>query len=149
MKSLPDFDKEFPKFVREECRLEADRILKNKDPPLSEFNLSSLNNFKYENVLTKLESVTPVLMASIAGSISSSKDQCLANLTRKGFGGRKRSENISLVPAIVQTATAILRNRHPNSISTVPFLNSLNNWLNHIPHQYFYLNNSLGQSFRY
>ena len=116
MKLLPNFDKHFQNFVREE--------------------------------LSKLELSAPTLMASIAGSISASQDS-IANLTRKGFGGARRSEDISLVPSMVQTASCILRNRHPNSISTVQCVNSLNNWVLHIPHQYFFLNNSLGQSFRF
>ena len=148
MKNLPNFEKDFQKFVREECRLEADKILKNKDPPLSEFNLKTLKDFHYNCELEKFETVAPTLMASIAGSISSSKDDPLVDLKRRGFGGSRKAEDISLVPAIVQTAACILRNRHPNSISTVPCVNSLNNWLMHIPHQYFFLSNSLGQSFR-
>ena len=148
MKLLPNFDKHFQNFVREECRLEADNILKNKDPPIKEFNLQSLRNFQYSSELSKLELSAPTLMASIAGSISASQDS-IANLTRKGFGGARRSEDISLVPSMVQTASCILRNRHPNSISTVQCVNSLNNWVLHIPHQYFFLNNSLGQSFRF
>ena len=148
MKSLPNFDKEFHKFVREECRLEGDRILREKDPPISEFNMKTLRDFDYNSELEKYGRVAPTLMASIAGSITASKDESLATLKRKGFGGSRKAEDISLVPAIVQTASCILRNRHPNSISTVPCVNSLNNWLMHIPHQYFFLNNSLGQSYR-
>ena len=148
MKSLPNFDKDFHKFVREECRLEGDNIFKKKDPPSTEFNLKTLKEFDYDCELVKFEGVAPTLMASIAGSISSSKDDPLVSLKRRGFGGSRQSEEISLVPAMVQTASCILKNRHPNSISTVPCVNSLNNWLFHIPHQYFYLNNSLGYSFR-
>ena len=149
MKSLPNFEKDFHKFVREECRLEGDRILGDKDPPLSEFSLKTLRDFDYNCELEKFEKVAPTLMASIAGSITSSKEESLANLKRRGFGGSRKGEDISLVPAIVQTASCILRNRHPNSISTVPCVNSLNSLLMHIPHQYFFLNNSLGQSFRF
>ena len=148
MRSLPNFEKDFLTFVREQSRLEADNILKQKDPPVSQFNLTSLNNFQYESELDKLEKVAPTLMACIGGTISASKDQPLVNLTRKGFGGSRQSEEISLVPTMVQTATCILRNRHPNSISTIPCVNSLNNWMNHVTHQYFFLTNSLGQSFR-
>ena len=102
---------------------------------------------EYINELKRLEGLMPTLMSSISGSISASKDS-LEHLSRKGFGGSRQSEDISLVPTMVQTAACILRNRHPNSISTVPCLNSLNNYLNHVTKQFFYMTNSLGQSYR-
>ena len=148
MKKLPNFDREFNKFVRDESRRQADNILKSKDPALKEFNLNSLKDFDYINELQRFESLMPTLMASISGSISGSRDS-LKNLSRKGFGGSRQSEDVSLVPAMVQTAACILRNRHPNSISTVPCMNSLNNYLNHVTKQFFFMTNSLGQSYRY
>ena len=148
MKKLPNFDREFNKFVRDESRRQADNILKSKDPALKEFNLRSLKDFEYINELQRFENLMPTLMASISGSISGSRDS-LENLSRKGFGGSRQSEDISLVPAMVQTAACILRNRHPNSISTVPCMNSLNNYLNHVTKQFFFMTNSLGQSYRY
>ena len=149
MKNLPNFSKDFRDFIREECRLEGDLILKDKDPPISSFNLESLRSFDYNHELEKMESICPLLVASISGSISAaSKEIPAASLTRKGFGGSRRGEDISLVPAIVQCASLIMRNRHPNSISTVPCVNSINNWLAHVPFKYFFLQNSLGASFR-
>jgi len=147
MKQLPGFKQDFSTFVREECRIEADLILSDKDPPLKEFNMETLKNFSYNSCLTKLEKNAPTLIASIAGSISDSKSDQLEHLSRKGFGGRRRDDSVSLIPAIVQTASAILHNRHPNSISTVPAINSLNNYTNHITSRYFYLSNSLGISY--
>ena len=147
MKNLPNFDQDFNLFVREQCRLQSDNILKDKDPPLNDFSLESLKAFNYTDELEKLEAVAPTLMAGIAGSISgASKDKPLSTLSRKGFGGSRRAEDISLVPAMVQVATMIMKNRHPNCISTVPCVNSINNWKHHIPHKYFYLTNSLGMS---
>ena len=148
MKKLPDFQSDLYQFVREEARAEADNILKCKDPPLSEFDLKSLDNFSYKSEMEKLLTVAPLLMACIAGTISSQKSASLCDLSRKGFGGSRQSEPISLMPAMVQTASCILRNRHPNSISTVACVNSVNSWLLHIPHQFFFLNNSLGIGFR-
>ena len=147
MKQLPNFERDFNQFVRDESRRQADNILKNKDPPLKEFNLKSVQEFEYDAELGKFERLVPTLMASIAGTISSSKDG-LVTLSRKGFGGSRQSEDLSLVPAIVQTVSCILRNRHPNCISTVPCVNSVNNYLNHITKQYFFLANSLGHSYR-
>ena len=148
MKSLPNFQRDFQKFVRDECRAEGDNILKSKDAPLSEFGLEELKAFNYTTELEKLVRIAPILMASISGSISASKEESISSLSRKGFGGSRRAEEITLVPAMVQCATMIVRNRHPNSISSVPAINSLNNWTQHIPQRYFYLTNSLGLTYR-
>ena len=147
MKTLRNFERDFHQFVRDESRRQADNILKQKDPPLSEFDTSSIDEFDYNKELFKLEGMVPILMASIAGTISASKAET-SMLSRKGFGGSNQSEDISLVPAMVQTASCIIRNRHPNSISTVPCVNSVNNYLNHITKQYFFMQNSLGFSYR-
>ena len=148
MKELLGFSKDFTDFVREECRREADNVLAEKDPPLKEFNMESLKDFSYTDVLLKFERLVPTLMASISGTISDQKGGELESLSRFGFGGRRRGEAVSLVPAIVQTASAIVRNRHPNSISSVAAVNSLNNYTEHITSRYFYLSNALGTSFR-
>ena len=147
MKMLPNFDRDFNKFVRDECRRQADNILKNKDPPVSDFDSARLYDFDYKKEIDKLQVTVPTLMASIAGTISSSRAD-LVDISRKGFGGSRQSDDISLVPAMVQTASCILRNRHPNCISTVPCVNSVNNYLNHLTKQYFFLQNSLGFSYR-
>ena len=147
MKMLPNFDRDFNQFVRDESCRQADNVLSSKDPPVSEFDMTALNSFNYEDELHKLETRVPVLMSSIAGTISASKADPVS-LSRKGFGGRRRSEDVSLVPAMVQTASCILKNRHPNSISTIPCVNSVNNYLNHLTQQYFFMTNSLGLSFR-
>ena len=147
MKNLPNFERDFNQFVREESCRQADNVLRSKDPAVSDFDMNALDKFNYEDEFHKLENRVPTLMASIAGTISSSKAEPIS-LTRKGFGGSRRSEDISLVPAMVQTASCILRNRHPNSISTVQCVNSINNYLNHLTKQYFYMANTLGQSFR-
>ena len=115
MKMLPNFDRDFNKFVRDECRRQADNILKNKDPPVSDFDSASLYEFDYKKEIDKLQDIVPTLMASIAGTISSSRAD-LVDITRKGFGGSRQSDDISLMPAMVQTASCILRNRHPNCI---------------------------------
>ena len=149
MKELPGFTRDFRQFVREECRTEANLILEQKDPPLREFSMESVKNFSYLSSLAKLECVVPTLLASIVGTITDSKSDDLETLDRKGFGGSRRADSVSLVPTIVQTASAILRNRHPNSISTVLAVNSLNNHTEHVTSRYFYLCNALGTSYRF
>ena len=47
MKELPGFSEDFSKFVRDECRSEADLILNDKDPALKDFDMDSLKNFSY------------------------------------------------------------------------------------------------------
>ena len=42
MTKLPNFDRDFNLFVREQCRLQSENILKVKDPPANEFSLESL-----------------------------------------------------------------------------------------------------------
>ena len=145
MKVLPNFGREFNKFVRNESRRQADNILHDKDP-LGNFTMSSLDDFSYENEFRLLEKRVPTLIASISGTISASKADPV-NLCRKGFGGSRRSDDISLVPVMVQTAACILRNRHPNSISSVACVNSINNYLCHVTKQYFYMTNLLGLSY--
>ena len=149
MQQLPNFDRDFNDMVREKSRKQADNVLKMKDPPISEFNRMSIQNFDYEDELHKYEQLVPTLISSIAGTISSSKDENIENLSRKGFGGSRQSEDVSLVPAIVQTSSCLLRNRHPNSVTKVACMNSINNYLNHVTKQNFHLANSLGLSFRY
>ena len=149
MKELPGFETDLAAFVRNECRKEADGILSEKDPPLRDFGMADIQNFSYSSCLTKLQRVAPILISSISGAISDSKSDDLHTLSRAGFGGKRKGDQISLTPAIVQTATAILKNRHPNSISLVPAVNSLNNMTNHITSRYFYLTNNLGTSYRY
>ena len=128
MNTLHNFDRDFNQFVRDECRRQSDSILKQKDPPLSDFDITSNDEFDYNKELSKLEEIVPTLKASIAGTISSSKEE-LHMLFRKGFGGSNQSKDISLIPAMMQTASCIIRNRHPNSISTVPCVNSVTNYL--------------------
>ena len=149
MKELPGFHKDFTQFVREESRKEADLILGDKDPPLKDFDMNSLKDFTYLDVLQKLEKNVPILMASIAGTISDSKSGDLEALSRYGFGGRNRGDSVSLVPTMVQTASAILRNRHPNCVSSVAIVNSLHNLTEHVTSRYFFWSNALGSSFRY
>ena len=81
MKTLRYFKRDFHQFVRDESRGQADYILKQKDPP-SVFDISSIDVFDYNKELFKLEGMVPILMASIAGTISASKAET-SMLSRK------------------------------------------------------------------
>ena len=88
------------------------------------------------------------MMSAIIGSISKDKVKNYSDLSRKGFGGPNSSEDIDLVPCVVQTAARILRNRHPRSISTVPCMTSLYLWANRVPGKVLHYSNAIGDTFR-
>ena len=149
MKSLSEFPSEFQSFVQEESRLEAQGILLDKDSPRTSFTLECLRTFSYSDQLTKFKRTNPVLVASILGTMSRTKGTLEENLSRKGFGGKNRSENIDLIPSLVQTVSRVLKNRHTSSVSLLPCLNSLHLWGNRVPGHLFHFFNAIGDSFRY
>ena len=148
MKSIPSFEIEFCAFVQEESRLQAERIVADKDPSRSTFTLDSLRKFSYKEQLHKFQKTNPLLLASIVGTLSKSKDATYTDLSRKGFGGANREEEVDLIPCVVQSLSRVLKNRHPSSVSLLPCLTSLYLWTNRVPGQLFHLFNSLGDSFR-
>ena len=149
MKPLKEFNAEFQSFVQEESRLQAHGILQEKDTPRTNFTLSDLRTFSYNDQFLKFQRTNPILVACILGTLSRVKDENPDNLSRKGFGGSKRGENVDLIPAVVQTVSRVLRNRHSSSVSLLPCLNSLHFWGNRVPGHLFHFFNSLGDSFRY
>ena len=148
MKSLPSFPEEFLVFVQEEARLQAQGILEDKDNPRTSFTLTNMLDFSYNEQLKKFQQTNPILVACILGTLSRNKGEQLENISRKGFGGAKRGEDIDLVPTVVQTISRILKNRHPSSVSLLPCLNSLYLWGNRVPGHLFHFYNSLGDSYR-
>ena len=149
MKSFSGFAPAFLSFVQEESRLQADVVLEEKDPPRSSFTLENLRKFSYKEQLQKFQRTNPLLLASIMGTLSKTKGAKYGEVSRKGFGGLNRSEDIDLVPTVVQSISRILKNRHPYSVSVLPCLNSLYFWANRVPGHLFHLFNSQGDSYRY
>ena len=149
MKSFPKFAPAFHDFVHEEARKESECIKSDRDPPRTSFTLDTLRKFSYKEQLTKLQRSSPLLVACVAGSISKEKTSTLEDISRKGFGGKNRDQNIDLVPALVQSVVRILKNRHPFSLSTMACLNSLFLWTNRVSGHVFQLFNSLGDCYRY
>ena len=90
MKPLPGFSSALARFVQNEAYHEASNILENKDPPVKEFTLDSLQQFNYKEQLSKLEHTNPLLVACVKGSIRKLKVKSDDDLTRKGFGGNAR-----------------------------------------------------------
>ena len=148
MASLTSFQPALNSFVQEESRKQAENILLEKDLPRATFSMQALESFSYKDQLQKFERTNPLLMASIVGTLSKARNMSGEDLSRKGFGGPNRSENVDLTPAICQSVSRILKNRHPYSISTLPSLNSLYLWANRVPGQLYHLYNSLGDCFR-
>ena len=142
MKSLPSFQDELQTFVQEEARLQAQGILEDKDDPRASFSLADMTEFSYKEQLRKFQRTNPILVASILGTLSRHKGDQAETISRKGFGGAKRGEDIDLVPTVVQTVSRVLKNRHPSSISLLPCLNSLYLWGNRVPGHLFHFYNS-------
>ena len=149
LKSYPNFEAAFHGFVQDEARREADNIVGEKDSARQEFNLETLRKFSYKAQLQKFQQTSPLLVACMVGTISKTKVTNIEEISRKGFGGRNRAEDIDLVPSIVQSVSRILKNRHPMSVSNVPCINSLYLWANRSPGHIFHFYNSLGDSYRY
>ena len=148
MRPLSSFPSALNDFVQEECRQQAENILGEKDPPRALFSLITLENFSYKDQLKKFSQTNPLLLSSIVGTMSKTKNTRHEDLSRKGFGGPNRTENIDLTPTICQSMSRILKNRHPYSVSTIPCLNSLYLWANRVPGQLYQLFNSFGDCFR-
>ena len=149
MKSIANFGPAFHAFVQEECRLEASNIVEDKDDPKSSFTLETLRNFSYSESLQKFKRTNPVLVASIVGTLSKTRGTKCEDITRKGFGGLNRSENVDLTPTVVQSVSRILKNRHPGSVSVLPCLNSLHMWASRVAGHLFHFFNMLGDSYRF
>ena len=148
MKSLASFPLALTNFVQEESRQQADNILNDKDLPRTSFSLQDLDTFSYKDLLKKFNRTNPLLVSSIVGTLSKTKNSKAEEISRKGFGGPNRAENVDLTPTVCQTVSRILKNRHPYSISTLPSMNSLYLWANRVPGQLYHLYNGLGDCFR-
>ena len=149
MRSLPNFSRELCDFVQEEARKQSSAVFEEKDSPLSSFNIESVRKYSYKQELDKFERSNPLLLAAIVGSISKEKVDNYSDISRKGFGGSNSSENIDLIPCVVQTVSRILKNRHPRSVITTPCMNSLYLWSNRVSGHILHFFNSLGDSYRY
>ena len=149
MKSLPNFPSALVAFVQEESRLQAEAVVDQKDPSRTTFSLDNLREFSYKEQLHKLQKTSPLLVASIVGTLSKSRRAEPGEISRKGFGGANSDEDVDLMPCTVQSISRIIRNRHPSSVSILPCLNSLYLWTNRVPGQLFNWFNSLGDSFRW
>ena len=92
--------------------------------------------------------MNPLLVASVIGSIRKMKIRSEEDLTRKGFGGANRSQDIDLSPAVVQSVSRIVKNCHPSSLSILPCMNSIFLWTCRASGHIFQLLNALGDCYR-
>ena len=83
------------------------------------------------------------------GSIRKLKVRTDEDLKRKGFGGSNRTEEIDLVPVIVQSVSRIIKNCHPLSLTVLPSINSLFLWTSRAIGKVFKYFNLLGDCYRY
>ena len=148
LKALPNFNSAFYRFVQEEAHRESEGILLDKDPARKDFTLDSLRKFTYREQLNKLQTASPLLVACVTGAIAKTKVKTSEDLTRKGFGGPNRDQKIDLTPAIVQTVSRIMKNKHPYSLTLMASLNSLFLWTCRVSGHVFQLFNSLGDCYR-
>ena len=70
------------------------------------------------------------------------------NPTRKGFGGSRSSEDISLKPVVCQTISRMLHNKHPRCVTSLQCMNSALSMVHHLPGKALVSSNALGDSFR-
>ena len=149
MNNLPGFPSAIVSFVQDEAYKEGTNILAEKDSQRKDFDMNSLRTFSYEDQLAKLQRTNPILVAAIMGSIKKTKIKTYDDLNRKGFGGNNRDLDIDLTPAIVQTASRVIRNCHPSSVSIMASMNSLFLWTCRASGHVFQFFNALGDCYRY
>ena len=142
---LPNFEKDLQKYIYERVQKEASLAVHDKEHSLVDFDRHDIESFSYDAYHSKLLNRNPILMSALTGSISNLKYEQLNNPTRKGFGGSRQSELISLKPALCQTVARLLHNKHPRSVTQIQCLNSVLNAVQHIPGKAVSLGNGFGK----
>jgi len=147
MEFLPNFDRELQEFIYKKIQKEAETVKLEKETCVADFCRENLSSFSYETYHDKLLDTTPLLSAAITGAVSNLPFSEIKNPNRKGFGGSRQDEAISLKPVICQTASRLLHNKHPRSVSEIQCLNSVLNTIQHLPVKSVCLANGLGDCF--
>ena len=100
MKSFSEFDSDFNTFIQEEARNEAAAVLREKDSPKPQFNIETLRKFSYKEQLDKFQRTNPLLISVLIGTLSKGKvlNSEIGDISRKGFGGKASTADITLVP---------------------------------------------------
>ena len=120
MRSFPNFHSEFLNFLQDEVRKEASAALSEKDPPRHEFNLQSLRKFNYKDQLDSYQRTNPILVTVIAATLSKERvsENEIGDISRKGFGGKASSNDISLLATGKHLYIQVKTNRARFTIST-------------------------------
>ena len=148
MESLQNFSKELQKYIFKRSQSEANSVKLYKDVSVTNFSSHDVNEFSYDAYHSSAMDRYPILMASVTGAVCNQSYDEIHNPTRKGFGGSRSSEDISLKPVICQTVSRMLHNKHPRSVTSLQCMNSALNMVHHVPGRALVSSNALGDSFR-
>ena len=111
MESLQNFSKELQKYIFKRSQSEAASVKLYKDVSVANFSYDDVNKFSYETYHATAMDRYPILMASVTGAVCNQSYEDMNNPTRKGFGGSRSSEDISLKPVVCQTISRMLHNK--------------------------------------
>ena len=100
MEFLPNYERELQEYIYNYVQAEAKGILQAKEVTVAEFSREHMEKFSYDLYHSEALSSYPILSAVISGAVSNQKYDELENPSRKGFGGSRRDEAISLKPVI-------------------------------------------------
>ena len=148
MEFLPNFERELQEYIFNYVQTEARGILLSKEVSAGDFSRKHMDDFTYDFYHAEVLANYPILSAVITGAVSNQGFEKHQNPSRKGFGGSRRDEDISLKPVICQTVARLLHNKHPRSASLLQCMNSALNTVQHLPVKAVTLSNALGDSFR-
>ena len=148
MESLQNFSKELQKYIFKRSQSEAASVKLYKDVSVANFSYDDVNKFSYETYHATAMDRYPILMASVTGAVCNQSYEDMNNPTRKGFGGSRSSEDISLKPVVCQTISRMLHNKHPRCVTSLQCMNSALSMVHHLPGKALVSSNALGDSFR-
>ena len=108
MELLLNFTKELQKYIYKYIQCEAEGIKHSKETSVSDFNRQALEDFSYDEYHAEALENYPILSAVLTGAISNERFDEFHNPARKGFGGSRADELISLKPVFCQTISRLI-----------------------------------------
>ena len=148
MEFLPNYIRDLQKYIHDYVQAEAAGIKNAKEVTVADFDRCLMESFSYDTYYADALSIYPIISAVLTGALSNQRFEELHNPSRKGFGGSRKDESISLKPVVCQTLARLLHNKHPRSASLMQCLNSALFTILHLPHKAVTLANALGDCFR-
>ena len=135
-------------YIYKYVQSEAEGIKLSKETSVTEFNRQMMEDFSYDDYHADALLKYPILSAVLTGAVCNQRFEEFHNPVRKGFGGSRSDESISLKPVICQTISRLLHNKHPRCTSLLQCLNSALSIIQQVPGKAITLSNALGDSFR-